>query len=215
MDLPQLIGILGTARDRCGLAALLTLEPNQQLLLCVQEPNGYVRRPFSREEFSEAVSVEGGSLPIDPPILLPSLNIRGGWFGRSLLEASEVWQISLPVALRKPLRAFPNGIFWLEDLELISRTFNEWANLAAAALIFGKGRLGTRLPMLFPRLFPALPAAFAVMFTRAPNDEHRWVVVQRYIRQMSPPGHLLDEDDAQRRIQEVLAMLHEVHQRAR
>ena len=77
MDLPKIIGILGTAEDRCGLVSLVTSQGNGRLVLRVQDPNGTVQKPYSHEELAEAMAVEGGGLPINPAIPFCVPSVRG------------------------------------------------------------------------------------------------------------------------------------------
>lgn len=215
MEVPQIVGILGTAKDRCGLVSFVTTEGNGQLHLRTQEANGVIHKPYTREEFTEALGVAGGGHHIDPPIPLRDTSIRGGWFGSELLRASHAWKVPLPAAVRLPRRQFQTGVFWMEDLDPLSRTLNEWTNAAAAAILFTRHRPDQRFPARFPRLFPELPAVYAVLYMTAPNAEHQWVVVQRYIRRMSPEGKPLTEKDARNRIQDIIGALKRIYQPGR
>ncbi|MEK7158832.1 MAG: hypothetical protein AAB733_04645 [Patescibacteria group bacterium] len=215
MDLPKIIGILGTAEDRCGLVSLVTSQGNGRLVLRVQDPNGTVQKPYSHEELAEAMAVEGGGLPINPAIPFCVPSVRGGWFGGELLRTSQAWRIPLPPALRQPLRQFSTGIFWLDDLEAMSKVLAEWANTAAAAILFMRNPPSPRFLPRFLKLFPGLPVTYAVLFITAPNAEHQWVAVQRYIRKMSPEGRPLTEKEARAQIQGIVNSLQRIYQRTR
>ena len=62
----------------------------------------------------------------------------------------------------------------------------EWANTAAAAILFMRNPPSPRIFAEVPEVVSGLPVTYAVLFITAPNAEHQWVAVQRYIRKMSP-----------------------------